>query len=934
MRNLIFYLVLFPLLAFAQKREAFRIDSLPKKGVLLNEGWKLHLGDNPNWAKVEFDDLDWEKIDPTKDIFDLSQIPKTGEIVWLRLHLELSDTTTQQLLFTLRQSGASEWFFNGRKIYHFGTLSENRNHILAISPVFRAEPFPIKPGRSAVLAVRFAIQPNIRYPHVLLANTNPLIYPTLYRSRDYIEQYNFINLTNVKHSNIFRIGAFLLLFISYMAQYIYYPQQKASLYFALFSLSDILFNLSMNYIILNQFVWMYYWANTFMVSIQQIGTICLLTGLYRLLDQKSSWYFWGCVFLVFVGIGINFFLYNSGFVTILVFGNILNLEIVRISLKAIKTQKPGAWIISFGGMSFLVFWIIFYLLVTAFQNIGYHTIGGSIYNYADIFYNLALLSVPVAVSIYSGLEIALTSRSLKEKLIEVEQLSTEKQQILRDQNQTLERQVAERTTELTQKNRELEIEAALERVRARALAMQRSNEVLDVAATLYGELQKLDFTFGIIGINLIDAQTGDTESWVAGFGQDTYPQSYRIPHFEHPFQKSFMEAWRNGSSYLVYQLAGTEKKDYDDFMFTQSGYKAIPDDVKARMIATEQVTFSLAFMKHGTLLWAPTPLTEEKAQVFQRFAKVFEQAYTRFLDLQKAEAQAEQASLNLIQIQTEKKRAEDALIALKLAQSQLIQSEKLASLGELTAGIAHEIQNPLNFVNNFAEVSAEMIDELKEELEKGDLAEVKAIAEDLQVNLGKINHHGGRASSIVKGMLEHSRTSSGVKEPTNLNTLADEFLRLAYHGLRAKDSSFNCKMETYFEPDLPVVSVISQDIGRVLLNLINNAFYAVQQRTVETLHATSLQHPPYHPTVTVSTQKTDNQIIIKVMDNGNGIPEAIRDKIFQPFFTTKPTGQGTGLGLSLAYDIVTKGHGGTLKIESTEGIGTEFSIILPVKVQS
>ena len=288
-----------------------------------------------------------------------------------------------------------------------------------------------------------------------------------------------------------------------------------------------------------------------------------------------------------------------------------------------------------------------------------------------------------------------------------------------------------------------------------------------------------------------------------------------------------------------------------------------------------------------------------------------------------------------LQVNERTQELNQSLTELKATQNQLIQSEKLASLGELTAGIAHEIQNPLNFVNNFAEVSAEMIDELKEELEKGDLEEVKAIAEDLQVNLGKINHHGGRASSIVKGMLEHSRTSSGVKEPTNLNALADEFLRLAYHGLRAKDSSFNCKMETHFEPDLPLVSVISQDIGRVLLNLINNAFYAVAERSRSTVGAPLAGAPaPYQPTVTVSTQKTDNQIIIKVQDNGNGIPEAIRDKIFQPFFTTKPTGQGTGLGLSLAYDIVTKGHGGTFKIESTEGIGSEFLIILPFQVQS
>jgi signal transduction histidine kinase len=273
---------------------------------------------------------------------------------------------------------------------------------------------------------------------------------------------------------------------------------------------------------------------------------------------------------------------------------------------------------------------------------------------------------------------------------------------------------------------------------------------------------------------------------------------------------------------------------------------------------------------------------------------------------------------------------------LKASQAQLIQSEKLASLGELTAGIAHEIQNPLNFVNNFAEVSAEMLDEMNEELEKGDTSEAIAIATDLKINLEKIKHHGQRASSIVKGMLEHSRASTGVKEPTDLNALADEYLRLAYHGLRAKDSSFNVTLETHFDPDLPLVSVIPQDIGRVLLNLINNAFYAVaersrstvHQRTVETLHATSLQ---YQPNVTVSTKRLENAIEIRVIDNGNGIPESIKDKIFQPFFTTKPTGQGTGLGLSLAYDIVTKGHGGSLEVDTKKGEGTTMIIRLPLQ---
>ncbi len=271
----------------------------------------------------------------------------------------------------------------------------------------------------------------------------------------------------------------------------------------------------------------------------------------------------------------------------------------------------------------------------------------------------------------------------------------------------------------------------------------------------------------------------------------------------------------------------------------------------------------------------------------------------------------------------QKNKVESTLSELKSTQAQLIQSEKLASLGELTAGIAHEIQNPLNFVNNFSEVSTELVTELKEELARGDTDEATAIADDLIQNLQKITLHGHRASSIVKGMLEHSRASTGQREPTDLNALADEYVRLAYHGIRGKNSSFNCKLVTDFSPDLPPVNVIGQDMGRVLLNLINNAFYAVGKKA-------STQPEGYQPTVTVSTGQVANTIEIRVKDNGIGMPESVREKVFQPFFTTKPTGEGTGLGLSLAYDIVTKGHGGTLEVVSTEGVGSEFEIKLSI----
>ena len=276
---------------------------------------------------------------------------------------------------------------------------------------------------------------------------------------------------------------------------------------------------------------------------------------------------------------------------------------------------------------------------------------------------------------------------------------------------------------------------------------------------------------------------------------------------------------------------------------------------------------------------------------------------------------------------------------LKETQQQLIQQEKLASLGELTAGIAHEIQNPLNFVNNFSEVSSELLDEMNIELEKGEIEEAKAIAADVKQNLEKIHHHGKRADAIVKGMLQHSRSSSGQKEPTDINALCDEYLRLCYHGLRAKDKSFNASMKTDFDPNIPKINVIPQDIGRVILNLLTNAFYAVNERHRSTKGPTGFQNlsalNAYEPTVTITTRYSilssgEGRGEVIISDNGNGIPQKVIDKIFQPFFTTKPTGQGTGLGLSLSYDIVTKGHGGELKVETKEGEGTIFIIVLPI----
>ncbi len=245
----------------------------------------------------------------------------------------------------------------------------------------------------------------------------------------------------------------------------------------------------------------------------------------------------------------------------------------------------------------------------------------------------------------------------------------------------------------------------------------------------------------------------------------------------------------------------------------------------------------------------------------------------------------------------------------------------MASLGELTAGIAHEIQNPLNFVNNFAEINTELIAELKEDIQEGKLADALQLADDVNENSLKISHHGKRADSIVKGMLQHSRQSTGQPEPTDINALVDEYMRLSFHGLRAKDKSFNASLVTQYDANLPKIETVSQDIGRVLLNLFSNAFYSVNEKNKKAI-------PGYQPMVTASTRDAGERIEIVIRDNGEGIPQKVIDKIFQPFFTTKPAGQGTGLGLSLSYDIITKGHGGELKVDNKEGEYAAFTILL------
>ena len=470
--------------------------------------------------------------------------------------------------------------------------------------------------------------------------------------------------------------------------------------------------------------------------------------------------------------------------------------------------------------------------------------------------------------------------------------------------------------------REAQVEAGLERVRAKALAMQQPEELKDVA-------EVLRFEMGLLGVEELETcsiyiheeQAEKSECWYAL--KDVRRKEKRLvtDHFSLNLNESWvgrqmLEFFNSAQQQFSIVMQGANRKEWIRYCEEKSahlrGYYG--DEIPDR-------TYHLYKFSHGAIgAAAVADISGESWGLLKRAASVFSLAYSRFKDLS-------QARIDLQKLKEEKKRAEDALTELQAAQTQLIQAEKMASLGELTAGIAHEIQNPLNFVNNFSEINKELIEELEAELGNDKSDEIIGILNYIKENEQKINHHGKRADGIVKGMLQHSRSNTGVKESTDINKLADEYLRLAYHGLRARDKSFNANLVTDYDESIGNINIIPQDIGRVILNMITNAFYAINSQIVETNGNGTCSKQ--QPTVWLKTMKVGDKVLVSVKDNGTGIPQKVLDKIFQPFFTTKPTGQGTGLGLSLSYDIV-KSHGGSLKVETMEGVGSEFIIDLPV----
>ena len=470
--------------------------------------------------------------------------------------------------------------------------------------------------------------------------------------------------------------------------------------------------------------------------------------------------------------------------------------------------------------------------------------------------------------------------------------------------------------------REAQIEAALERVRSRSMAMHKSDELLEAGEILFSEMQKLSIESLTAGFVLMDKED------INGLNYTPDPSTKKImslpviiPHNETIHMQRVVENWKKGTSHYVVEMDEEETIQHQTFIAERSTNFTLNAEQLIAISPTRLFLHNFYFKEGYLLIVGGTRLSAEQIDIMLRFAKVFQQTYTRFLDMQKAEAQAVQAEQDLIEIKIARQKAEDTLKKLKATQDQLVQQEKLASLGQLTAGIAHEIKNPLNFINNFSEVSIEMLEEAIEEMaisqESRDDNLLKELLEDIKSNLKKVHEHGSRANGIVSSMLQHSRGSSGIMEPTDLNALIKEYAYLAFHGMRAGKHPINIDIQLELSENINKVKLIGEDMSRIIVNLCNNAFDAM--RATAELRV---------PRLIIRTKLQSERILIEVEDNGPGIPEDIKDKILQPFFTTKKGTEGTGLGLSITHDIV-KAHGGELFINNLPESGALFIISLP-----
>ena len=714
MKHLILLIFIFPSFAFAQKKDAFRIDSIPLEGLLLNKEWKWHSGDNPDWAKIDFDDSKWEGIDPTRVIPELP--PNiSNQPLWLRLKFNNS-INRNCLILSLKQSGATEIFLNNYKIQSFGTIDTLNKENKSYDPNGDFITLPLDTAENN-LAIKYYFEKGLRYKSVFDTRF-PLFSARVFSASNAIE--------SDKNKSAFiwegvNIGVPLILFVVHFILFLFYTPIRANLWYSLWALCSAIGAYILLQIKLEHHIEFKNDYALYAAIVSGLGNLSLEYSLLLLLRQHVIK--WLIAFLILTIISFIAFLSESylSFAFSLLAAILISLFTLYMGYTAFKQGNIGGKYVIYTMLLYIIIWTLFIFSFDIFKMTWI----------SDVLFHIALFCLPIMVSILLGLD----TRNIHTHLVKV---TLEKQQLLENQNQVLEKEVTERTAALNQ-----------------------------------------------------------------------------------------------------------------------------------------------------------------------------------------------------------------TLLNLQSTQSQLIQSEKMASLGELTAGIAHEIQNPLNFVNNFSEVNNELIKEIKQELtigndrltngelqtSIGNLKNAIELSNDIESNSKKINHHGQRASSIVKGMLEHSRTSSGIKEPADINKLCDEFVRLSYQGLRAKDKEFNCEYKLDLDPNMPLVNVVSQDIGRVILNVINNAFQACDEKRRKGPAASGEEGSQldYKPVVTVNTKYVAplRRCEIFISDNGPGIPDKIKDKIFQPFFTTKPTGQGTGLGLSLAYDIV-KAHEGNITCNSILNNGATFTITIPI----